>query len=148
MSIQVRLIRISPMTTAENSFFNFGFATRKPVGEVLKQLLAEKLTTQADIDLMVKEGLDLGKSATFSISENDCIFPNHVLRHIFDVENITLVVARDKDTKAVVKHGDNGQPCLNAVRAADDLYPVYTYVERGGSEVRGLPPAPAAEAVA
>lgn len=142
MSIIARFIRISEATpkdedgNAVSKFYNLGFATMEPIGKVFKDVG----TPQAEIDALVAAGLDLSKPATFSLAENDPIIPRRVLCHLFDIDNVVLMAARDRVTKEIVLHQSSGEPCLNGLRASIDVYPKYTYRARGGSEVVGLPP--------
>ena len=145
--MKARLIRITPQTTKSGTtFFNYGWVTREPIGKVLEGLQKQGLVEASVVGELAAAGLAMDKPAIFTTAENEQNIPDYVVRHIFDIDNLTLVPARNED-KTLVLHsvGDSeGQPCLNGARAGGDLYPVYTYVERGGSEVRGLPPPPSA----
>ena len=133
-----RFIRCTPSTNGETgqTFYNFGWATTLPVGEVLKA----SGTSPEDIAKLVASGLDMSQPATFSMAENKPILPGRVLCHLFSLENVRLVPAIDRATGTIARHRETGQPCLNGERASLNLYPKYTWNSVGGSEVAGLPP--------
>lgn len=129
--MKARLIRITPQInkSTEELFFNYGFSTKKPASEVL----GTKDWADAKV-LGLKD-----EPVIFGIA-TDVVLPSHVLRHIFAVENIVITMVRDEAGAPLI--GKNGQPVFNGLRASADVYPVFNYIERGGAEVKGLPPPP------
>lgn len=129
--MKARLIRITPQVnkTTDEVFYNYGFSTKQKASEVLsaKDWADAQLVGQKDEPII------------FGVA-SDVVLPSYVNRHIFDVENLVVTLVRDEAGVPLV--GKNGLPIFNGLRASADLYPVFTYVERGGAEVRGLPPAP------
>ena len=129
--MKARLIRITPQINKQDNrvFYNYGMSTKAPASTVLS---AEDW---ADAQVL---GLK-DEPIIFSIA-SDAVMPSWVLRHIFDVENIVVTMVRDEAGTPLI--GKNGQPVFNGLRANADVYPVFTYVERGGAEVRNLPTPP------
>lgn len=133
MNFTAKLIRITPYTNRKSGerFWNYGWATMSPVAEAVADQTAEEVAE------LVAAGIDLDKTAVFSITENTQILPATVLGHVFELENVRLVLAMNED-KTPAKHKD-GSACLNGTRSSATEFPVYSWVAVGGSTARGIP---------
>jgi hypothetical protein len=150
MNIQARLIGIYPQTRQSDgsTFFSYSFATRKPIGLAMQQLVEEGLMTEKALAEMVESGLNLEETSTFTTAENDAILPRYVLNHVFNLSQLVFELARDKEEGKVIYHKakeDNATkyPCINARDQAPDDQIIYDWVGVCGPIVRNLPPPPA-----
>ena len=137
-----RLIAIRPMTRRDDgsTFFNYSWATLRPIGVELAEMKAQGLVTEAEIAEMAANGVDMTATAVWSMSENEALLPAYIVRHCFNVTNVKLVLARDPVTKAVIMHEKRpAEGCLNGARSSESDYPVYSYDGRRGSTTLGLP---------
>ena len=134
MNFTAKLIRITPYTNSKSGerFWNYGWATMTPVAEAVANQTAEEVAE------LVAAGIAMDKPAIFSITENTQVLPTTVLGHIFDLENVRLVLALNED-KTLAKHKKDGSQALNGTRSSVAEFPVYSWVAVGGSTARGIP---------